>query len=50
MPSEKDNILEFNQYMKLNKMPCITYADFESLIKKQTYVQIIHKSYQQENR
>ena len=34
MPSEKDNVLEFNQYMKLNKMPCITYADFESLIKK----------------
>ena len=34
MSSEKDNILEFNQYMKWNKMPCIIYADIESLIKK----------------
>ena len=34
MPSEKDNILEFNQYMKSDKMPYINYADIESLIKK----------------
>ena len=34
MPSEKDNILEFDQYMKSNKMPYITYTDIESLIKK----------------
>ena len=34
MPSEKENILEFNQYMKLDKMPYIIYADIESLIKK----------------
>ena len=34
MPSEKDNILEFNQYVKYDKMPCIIYADIESLIKK----------------
>ena len=34
MPPEKDNILEFNQYMKSDKMPCIFYADMESLIKK----------------
>ena len=33
-PSEKSNILEFNQYMKSDKMPCNTYADIESLIKK----------------
>ena len=26
---EKDNILEFNQYMKSDKMPDITYADIE---------------------
>ena len=32
--SEKDGILEFNQYMKLDKMPSIIYADIESLIKK----------------
>ena len=34
MLSEKDNILEFNQYMKSDKMPYIIYADIESLIKK----------------
>ena len=32
MPSEKDKILEFNQYMKSDKMPNIIYADVESLI------------------
>ena len=34
MPSGKDNILEFNQNMKSDKMPYIIYADIESLIKK----------------
>ena len=34
MPSEKDNILEFNQDMKSDKIPYIIYADIESLIKK----------------
>ena len=34
MPSEKANILEFNQYMKSDKMRYIFYADIESLIKK----------------
>ena len=34
MPSEKNNILEFIQYMKLDKMSCIIYADIESLNKK----------------
>ena len=34
MPSEKDNTLEFNQYMKSDKMPYIIYTDIESLIKK----------------
>ena len=33
MPSEKDNILEFNQYVRSDKMPYIVYADIESLIK-----------------
>ena len=32
--SEKDNILEFHQYMNSDKMPYIIYADIESLIKK----------------
>ena len=34
MPSEKDNILEFNQYMKSDKMPYIIYAGIESVIRK----------------
>ena len=34
MPSEKDNILKFNQYMKSDKMQYIIYADMESVIKK----------------
>ena len=39
MPSEIDSILEFNQYMKSDKMPYIIYADDESLIKKKMDVQ-----------
>ena len=34
MPSQKDNILEFNQYMKSHKIIYIIYGDMESLIKK----------------
>ena len=34
MPSQKDNILQFNQYMTSHKMPHINYVDIESLIKK----------------
>ena len=34
MPSQKDNLLQFNQYVKSDKMPYIIYADLESLIKK----------------
>ena len=34
MPSKRDNILEFNQSMKSNKMPYIIHADIESLIKE----------------
>ena len=34
MPSEKDYILKFNQYMKSNKMTYIIFAAIESLIKK----------------
>ena len=34
MPSEKDNILEFNENMKSDKMSYIIYAEIESLIKK----------------
>ena len=34
MPSENDNILEFKQHMKSDKMPFITYADIEPLIRK----------------
>ena len=34
MPSEKNNILEFNQYIKSYKMSYIIHADIESLNKK----------------
>ena len=34
MPTESNNILEFNQYMKSDKMPYIIDADIESFIKK----------------
>ena len=34
MPSEKDNILEFHQYMKSDKTRYIVYADIESLTRK----------------
>ena len=34
MPSEKDIPLEFNQYLKSDKMAYIIYAHIESLIKK----------------
>ena len=34
MPSEKHKILEFNQYMKSDKIPYIIYADIKSLIRK----------------
>ena len=34
MPSKNDKILEFNQYMKSDKMPYIIYADIESLTRK----------------
>ena len=34
IPSEKHDTLEFNQYIKLDKIPYIIYADIESLIKK----------------
>ena len=49
MPSEKDKILGFDQYMKSDKMPYIVYADVESLIKKnQMDVQIIQKNLPQQ--
>ena len=34
MPSEDDKLLEFNQYMKLGKMPYFIYGDTESLFKR----------------
>ena len=33
MPSKKDSVLEFNHYMKSNKMPYIIYTDMKSLIR-----------------
>ena len=34
MPSEKENVLGFNQCVKSDKMVYIIYADIDSLIKK----------------
>ena len=34
MPSEKEKILEFKQYMKSDKMRYIIFAEIESLIRK----------------
>ena len=41
IPLEKDNMLDFNQYMKPDKY--IIYADMEPLIKKCMDAQIIEK-------
>ena len=38
MSLEKEKILEFNQYMKSDKMQFIIYADIESLIKKKRWM------------
>ena len=49
MPSEKDNILEFNQHMKSDKMPHTLFMLTLSLIKKKLMdAQIIHKILQQQ--
>ena len=48
MPSEKDNILKFTQYIKSDKMQYIIYADIGSLIKKYMDVQTIQKILQQQ--
>ena len=34
MPSEDTKILEFNQYQKSDKAPCIIYADLECITEK----------------
>ena len=34
LPSENYNIVQFNQYMKSDKISYIIYGDIESLIKK----------------
>ena len=34
MPSEKNNILKFNQYTKLENMSYIIYVDHECLVKR----------------
>ena len=47
MPSEKDKILEFNQYMKSDQISYIIYVGLESLIIKMD-VYIIEKILQQQ--
>ena len=46
MPTEKKKILEFNQYVKSDKVPYIIYAYIESLIIKMD-VQVIQRNLQQ---
>ena len=43
-----DNILEFNQYIKSDKILYIIYADLGFLIKKEMDVQIIQKILEQQ--
>ena len=50
IPSEKDKILEFNQFMKSDKMPHIIYADIESLIKKKKKQMGVKKIFNNKNR
>ena len=38
IPSKKNNVLEFNQCMKSDKMPYIIYADMKCLIKKNKWM------------
>ena len=38
MPSKKNEVLKFNQYMKSDNMPYIIYAYIESLIKKSRWI------------
>ena len=47
MPFKKYYILQFNQYIKSDKMPYSIYADLESLIKKYMHGQITQKYLQQ---
>ena len=49
LSSGKNNILEFNQQMKVGKMSYIIYADIESLIKKIEDVQTMQRNLQQQN-
>ena len=49
MPSDDTKTLEFNQYLKSGKMPCIIYVDLESLIKRMNGCKTILKSHPQQN-
>ena len=49
MPSDDTKTLEFNQYLKSDKMPYIIYVDLESLIKRMNGCKAILKSHPQQN-
>ena len=49
IPSEKDNILEFNQDKKLDTVLYIIYADIEFSIKKRMEVLTFQKNLQFQN-
>ena len=48
MLSGMDNVLEFNQYMKSDKMPYIIHADVDYFIKTYMDAQIIQQFLQQQ--
>ena len=51
MPSEKDNKMELNQYMKSDKMSYIIDTDIETLIKKvNEYAKKSRKFFNKKNR
>ena len=48
MEFQIDNVLQFNQHMKSDKMPYIIYADLETLIKRNIDFQRTLKNIQQQ--
>ena len=49
MHSDDTKTLEFNQYLKSDKIPNIIYVDLESLIKRMSGCKTILKSHPQQN-
>ena len=50
LPSQKYDILKFDQYIKSDKIPCIVYADLEYLIKNRWMRKQPRKVFSNKNR